>query len=342
MKFSHLIVPLTALFTSAWGLTAEAAPENRAKVSVIVLTVQAPNTPPAFFAKDEQDHRSAFPDMTRPVAVQSFARTDTGPNHQGLGFATGTAFARAEAGVLRASIFGEAQAVAQPGTNVGATAFLNSFAQFTDLTTFSSASKPHGAILHIVGSLILDGAVRVTNTLTEVHVGGSGFNPLSSTAEWVGTLATVGSVGTQKPALAPSGPSLPWNTDQPVFLPFDIIAQNGIETEIFAYLELKGAAGGSFGPCAALGGLCNVIQTSESLVDSNFSHTLAWGGVRVFADNGSGPSGPALSFTSTSRSGFNYALPFTAPGPLPATLLLFAPALAGTLRFARRKSRNNA
>lgn len=145
MKFSHLIVPLTALFTSAWGLTAEAAPENRAKVSVIVHTVQAPNTPPAFFAKDEQDHRSGLPDTTRPVPVQSSGFSQTPPNNQGLGFAQGTAFARAEAGVLRASIFGEAQAVAQPGTNVGATAFLNSFAQFSDLTTFSSASKPHGS-----------------------------------------------------------------------------------------------------------------------------------------------------------------------------------------------------
>lgn len=317
--------------------SAQAAPANEARASVIVHAVQSPSpsATQTFLTKDEDAQLSSPAAPVAPVPVVASAEARTVPNNGGLGFAGASAFAKAEAGVLGAMISGDAQGVAQPTTSVGATAIIKSFAKFTDRVTFTAPGKLTGATIHVVGVLNLDGFASATNTLHEVRVGGSGFNPFSATAEWVGTL-TSGHIGTQKSALFPSGPSTPWDTRETLALPFDIVVANGIETEIFAHLQLTANVGASLPPCQALGGLCNVVQIANSNVFSDFSHTLAWGGVSVFADNGSGPTGPALNFTSTSRSGFNYALP--APVPLPATAWLLGSA---GLLLTRRKCRKS-
>jgi hypothetical protein len=97
-------------------------------------------------------------------------------------------------------------------------------------------------------------------------------------------------------------------------------------------LDVYANSGASFQPCPATGGLCNVVETASNIANVDYSHTLAWGGVTV-----TDWFGNAVSFTSSSASGFNYSSAYTPAVPVPATAWLFGSGLLSVAGLARRR-----
>lgn len=323
--FNAGALPLGLLIFAAPAI---AVPLNQATHSVSLTAVQAPNTPdatmPGSSGSQLSQQNSATP--LPPSAVQTSGSADTGPNHNGYGYSNGHAFARAEAGVLKASAQAEAQAVAQPSTNVGAGARAHAVAKFYDSVTFTAGgSTPYQNVLIISGNLLLDGSMSATNAYGEVKVGGTGLNPQSVFAEWIGD-----SNGRQKSAY---GGYSTWVPGSEVSIPFTFTVYSGQATEIGYWLDVTALAGASFPRCSASGGLCNVVQTANSNVTVDYSHTLAWGGVSA-----TDWFGNAVQINTSSVSGFNYSTAYTPEVPVPAAAWLFGSGLLGLIGVARRKA----
>jgi hypothetical protein len=219
----------------------------------------------------------------------------------------------------------EAQAVAQPDTNVGAGAVVDSIASYIDLNTFTSVTPTYQNLLIVSGNLLLSGDMNVLNGYAQVNVGGTGLNPQSSAAEWIGD-----SNGRVKSAMNVYSS---WVPGSDVSIPFTFATYSGQATELNYWLEVYASASGAFQPCVALGDLCDTIQVSESLANVDYSHTLSWGGVTV-----TDWFGNPVNFTSTSLSGFNYANAYVPSVPVPAAVWLFASGLLGLIGVARRKA----
>jgi hypothetical protein len=310
-----------------FAVPAIAAPFNQATYSVGLAAVQAPNTPAATTPGATGSQLSQITASTpTPIAVQVTGSADTGPNQNGYGYANGHAYARAEAGILKASAQAEAQAVAQPSTNVGASARAHAVAKFADSATFTaSGSTPYQNVLIISGNLILDGFMSATNGFGEVKVGGTGLNTQAAFGEWSGD-----SNGRQKSAYGNYSSWVPGST---VTIPFSFTVYGGQATEINYWLDVTAMAGVSFPKCSASGGLCNIVETSNSNVNLDYSHTLAWGGVTA-----TDWFGNAVQINTSSLSGFNYAAAYTPTVPVPAAAWLFGSGLLGLIGVARRKA----
>ena len=306
---------------------ASATTYNEAVYSVSVNAVQAPNTfvsNVAHIGDSQQSYPYPESYLNPPVPVEVHGSANTGPNYSGLGYANGIAFARAEAGVLKASTIAEAQATAQPSTNVGASVSVSSLADFYDRVTFTSTQVPSQSTLFISGGLLLDGPMYSYGTgYGEVSVGGTGVSNSSSIPYWRGTSSGLQSLG---------GKYSSWVPGSTVTIPFSFSVLNGESTQLDYWLSLSANASADYSACASAGGLCNIVQTTTSLIHIDYCNTLAWGGVSV-----TDQSGKAVSFSSSSISGFDYAVAYSSPVPVPAAAWLFGSGLLGLIGVARRR-----
>ena len=303
---------------------AGAAIWNEASYWVQLYGVQAPNTGQVSIPGASETQQSSS------VPVQVAGSAGTGPNYNGYGAADGYGFARAEAGVLGASAFANAYATAQPGTNVGARAGVSALATFTDSATFTPVVPTYQNLLIVSGSLLLTGDIYGD---AQVRVGGKGLNPQSVSAEWTGDTWPNQSIGRQKSA---GGVYSPWTPGSPTSIPFSFTVYGGQPTDLNYWLAVRAGAAASFQTCVDSlgGGLCDVVQTSIATTAADYSHTLAWGGVNV-----TDWFGAPISFSTTSTSGFNYAVAYSAPVPVPAAVWLFGSGLLGLIGVARRNRR---
>jgi hypothetical protein len=302
--------------------------QNYASYQVLLSHVESANSAATVYQAAADTQASYTDSPSLPVPVHVIGGADTGVNMDGLGYANGLGFASAEAGILKAYSIAEAQATAQPASNVGAGATVTSLAEYTDLATFTSSTSTYQNLLIITGELLLSGDMyKLGGGFGEVKVGGTGLNPLSTSAEWVGD-----SNGRIKTAAGVY--SYGWAPGSDVSIPFSFTAYSGQATELTYWLSTYASAGGSFEPCTAIGELCETVQTSEALLGIDYSHTLAWGGVSV-----TDWFGTPVNFTSSSLSGFDYATAYSAPTvPVPAAVWLFGSGLLGLVGVARRKT----
>ncbi len=324
-KYVVLSIGLLAMSTEAG-----ARPANTATYQVLLSEVQAPNTPATLYlgASDTQSSSPYTWDIPNtPVPVQVAGSANTGTNQNGYGYAVGHGFASAQAGVLRASALAEAQAVANPTTNVGAGAVVTADARFTDTAVFNpvAGQNPWQNLLIVSGNLLLTG--NMYGSYAEVKVGGTGLNSQSANAQWSGN-----SSGVQKSALGVYSSWVPGST---MSIPFSFVVYGGQQTELSYWLDVYASAGASFQPCVDSlgGGICDVGQVANSSVNADYSHTLAWGGVSV-----TDWFGKPIDFSTTSTSGFNYAVAYSAPTtpvPEPETYAMMLLGL-GLLGFTAR------
>ncbi|WP_374590808.1 PEP-CTERM sorting domain-containing protein [Aquabacterium sp.] len=308
---------------------ASATPHNFASYGVSLKAVTAPNqgavTVPG--ASDLQSSYQYSGSTTLPSPVQVAGGANTGTNHDGYGFASGFGFSRAEAGVLKVSAGTEAQAVAQPGTNVGASASAIATAEFEDLATFTTSQSVYQNMLIISGTLKLTGNITGTG-YAEIHVGGTGLNPRSSAAEWIGD-----SNGTVKDATGHY--TYGWVPGTAVDIPFSFTVYSGQASTLLYWMKVRTDNGGSFAPCPATGGLCDTVQLSQNAITADYSHTLAWGGVTATDWFGN----PVALTSVTSNSGFDYSAAYSAPAvPEPETWTLM---LAGLGLLGAVAARSN-
>ncbi len=311
------------LLLSLNAATASANPLNSATYSVALTVVQAPNTGPATYlgASDNQTSLQPRHSSFVPVMVQTGGGADTGPNHDGYGFANGSAFARAEAGILKVSAFAEADVVAQPSTNVGASARSLAQAQFNDKVTFTAPNATSNLI--VSGSLLLDGWMDGSGGFAQITVGGTGIGP-SFGGNWVAD-----SGGLQKSAYGKYSTFIPGTQ---IAIPFTFSVVNGLATELSYFMEGIAQASANFGACPATGGLCDVVELAGRTANLDYSHTLVWGGVTVTDFT----YGNVVNFTNSSTSGFNYADAYGSSIPVPAAIWLFGTGLIGLLGLRRR------
>jgi hypothetical protein len=254
--------------------------------------------------------------------VQVSGGVDNGPNYQGLGGASGFAFASAEAGVLRAYSRADAQAVAQPATNVGATAASDALAEFRDSVVFTANQSVYQNLLVVSGTLLLDGYMfGVGPGTAEVHVGGTGLNSQNTAAEWIGDI-----IGRQKSA---AGVYSSWVPGDPVAIPFSFVAYSGQATELNYWLQTRTGTSAAFSPCPSFGGLCNNVQAESNSVEAGYDHSLTWGGVSV-----TDWFGTPVGFTASATSGFDYSVAHLVPEARASVLLAAGLGLLGWI--ARR------
>jgi hypothetical protein len=334
-KNMQILLVAVALNVSLLAMSTEAgaALENYATYQVLLSGVQAPNTPATVYLGASDTQRSApyaWEIPNTPVPVQVAGSANTGTNQNGYGYAVGHGFASAEAGVLRASALAEAQAVTSPTTNVGAGAVVTALARYTDMAVFNplAGQNPWQNLLIVSGNLLLTG--NMYGSYAEVKVGGTGLNPQSSSAYWTGD-----SSGIQKSAL---GVYSTWVPGSSISIPFSVAVYGGQQTELSYWLSAYASAGASFQPCVDSlgGGICDVGQVANSITNADYSHTLAWGGVNV-----TDWFGRPISFSTTSASGFNYAVAYspTTPVPEPETYAMMLVGF-GLLGFTARRRKN--
>lgn len=318
----HLLIPFGIGFATAlllvFPVTGTAQPFTLAEYTVTVHAVPAPGQPQTQVARVHDQQRSFDPLLPTMTA---FGQADSGTTNT-LGFAIGHALAVGAPGVLRASALVESQAVAQPNTAVGAGVVATAIAQFSDSVVFSAAAPVYQNLLIISGQLVLTGNMYGSGYVN-AKVGGTGLNPQQPYAEWIGE------IGRQKSA---AGVYSAWTPGNPVILPFSFSANSGQAIDVGYWLSVYASAGSSFTtPCPSSGGLCNPGDTiASSTAASDYSHTLAWGGVSV-----TDWFGNPVGFTTTSNSGFDYS---TAYVPEPGTISLMMIGLGAIGWRARRKS----
>ena len=319
----HLL-SATAIVVAIAPQTASGVPHNRATYQVTLSGVQAPNKGqtniPGASGDQSQYQYSYTPAVPGPV--EAYGSADTGTNQNGYGYAVGHGFARAEAGILKAMVMTEAQAVAQPGSNVGAGVTAKALAEFEDKAVFTAASGTYQNLLIISGTLQLAGDFYGNGSFGEIHVGGTGLNSQDTFAEWIGD-----SNGRVK---NPYGVFGSWVPGTPVSIPFSFTVYAGQQTSLSYWLQASASSGASFQPCAASGGLCSVIQTVDNSMTVDYSHSLAWGGVTA-----KDWFGKPVAFSVASTSGFNYAAA-AVPEPASWGLMLCGVALTGFI--ARRRA----
>ncbi len=290
-----------------------ANPQNYVTSTVGASAVQAPNSSQVSYgAADLQQSVQINGSTLVPVPVQTYSAADTGPNYDGYGYAIGDAFARAEAGVLKVSAHAEAQVVAQPLTNVGASVKAKSLAQWNDNVVFSAIGGFSNQLI-VSGSLLLDGTMSASSGYANLTVGGTGLSTFGG--EWVGE-----SNGTLKSA---NGVYSTWTPGSLVTIPFTFSVINGLKIELSYWMKSDAEASGSFRACGAEGNLCGVVQQYDGIANLDYSHSLVWGGVSV-----TDIYGTPVSFTTSSTSGFNYAAAY-APVPIPGSAWLLVSGLLG-------------
>jgi hypothetical protein len=307
---------------------ANAVPHNYASYGVGLKAVISPNTgavtvPGASQLETSYQYNGT---TTVPLAVQVAGGANTGTNHNGYGYASGFGFARAEAGVLKVAAGTEAQVVAQPGTNVGASATAISTAEFEDLATFNSSSSVYQNILIISGTLKLSGNITGTG-YAEIHVGGTGLNPFNSASEWIGD-----SNGMIKDAKGHY--TYGWVPSTEVSIPFSFTVNAGQASTLLYWMKARTDNGGGFASCSASGGLCDTVQLSQNSITADYSHTLAWGGVTA-----TDWFGNPVSFSVSSNSGFDYGVPYsvvTVPEPETWSLMMAGVIIFGVAQLRTR------
>lgn len=326
---TQLAVAILSAGLLAMSPEAGAQLQNRATYSVTLSGVQSPNTSAAYFpgASGDQASYSYSPYLTPPVPVGVAGSANTGTNANGLGYAVGHGFARAEAGVLKASALAEAQAVPNPTTNVGASAVVSAQAKFTDLATFTSTGH-YQNLLIVSGNLLLTGDMY-GGGYAQVKVGGTGLNPQSAYAEWRGW-------GNQQQSA--TGVYSSWVPGSDVSIPFSFTTYSGQAMELGYWLDVYASAGTASVPCVDSlgGGLCDVVQPGYSIANADYSHTLAWGGVTV-----TDWYGTPVNFSVSSKSGFDYAVAYSAPVPEPEIYAMLLAGL-GLLGFTARRRKQDA
>lgn len=314
---------------AAMPALAMAVPHNYASYGVGLKAVTAPNQG-AVTVPGTSDLQASYQYMgttTVPTAVQVAGGANTGTNHNGYGYASGFGFARAEAGVLKVAAGTEAQAVAQPGTNVGASATAISTAEFEDLATFTTNQAVYQNMLIISGTLKLSGNMTGTG-YAEIHVGGTGLNPRNAASEWIGD-----STGTVKDATGHY--TYGWVPGTEVSIPFSFTVNVGQASTLLYWMKARTDNGGSFAACPASGGLCNTVQLSQNAITADYSHTLAWGGVTA-----TDWFGNPVALSVASNSGFDYGVPYAAPPvPEPETWALVLAGGFTLLGVGRQRSR---
>jgi hypothetical protein len=304
---------LLALLSAGAAL---AAPFTRAQYGVVLSAVQALNSPqtPAGGSNDQQ---ASYDPQPAKVDVYGSAEHF----NVGLGYANGAAHAVASPGVLRASTWSEAQAVARPDSNVGAGVVATALAEFSDEVFVTPSRLVYQNLLIVKGVLRLTGNMHGVGSgggYTRVTVGGTGLHPQQSSAEWWGE------PGRQ---YSPVGGYSDWTPGDPTEIPFEISAYANQATEIHYWLSVRSDSGGSFPACPAFGGLCEVIQIGEHAGFANYSNTLSWHVTSVTDWNGA-----SVGYSIASTSGFDYA---PEPGAL-ASMLVALGAIGGLRRTRGR------
>lgn len=324
---------LISISGSSWA----AYPYNSASYSVSLAVVTTPSqyastvTVPgasdsAFF---EQYPLSA----PAPAPAQVSGHADSGPNHNGYGWASGSAFARAEPGILKAMAQAATDVVAHPTTRVGASSTVGAFAEFADKVTFTSASP--GTLLKISGTLNLTGSMSIIgNKSGNLEVGGLGLG--STTGSNTPTFWTWYSNGSFKDQTGLVY-SNSWSPLSPLSatIPFSFYATSGQVMDINYWIRARAFADGIYSICTSSGGLCDVVQQDTDVTTIDFSHSLYWGGVSV-----TDQFGAPLAFSVSSSSGFDYAAAYSPlPVPEPETYAMLLAGL-GMLGFMARRTKS--
>lgn len=301
---------LVSFSGSPW---ASSYPSNSASYSVSLAVVTTPGqyastvrVPGASDSVSFEQYPVSAP-VPAPAQVSGYA--ESGPNHDGYGWASGGASARAEPGVLKAMAQANTDVVAHPSTRVGASSSVNAFAEFVDDLSFNAGTP--GTVIRISGTLNLTGAMSILgNGSGSLEIGGLGLG--STTGSNTQTSWTWYSGGSRRDHTGVMYQS-DWSPLSPLSasIPVTFYAVSGEDILVNYWMRARASAEGSYSICASSGGLCNVVQQDTDGIMVDFSHSLYWGGVSVTDQYGT-----PLAFSVSSSSGFDYAVAHSPP-PVP-------------------------
>lgn len=181
-----------------------------------------------------------------------------------------------------------------------------------------------------IGSLRVEGHFNLTG-IQKISSAINGLNIVTLAVSQITVKSNMFSTVTRE--MRSDAPNTPDNIVARDFIPFVLTASPNGALTVDVTLEALGRAvvnGGTLGGGTAFG---------SATFDSDFSHTLGWGGITSVTDAATGA--PILDWTMTSASGFDYtqSFPLPEPVPVPPALLNMLAGLALTGRVSRSRAK---